>query len=387
MKTKLNTTITIEALCKGFTYNELEGKGLFGLSGKLTIQPEYQRNYIYADGKKDVAVIQSILKGYPLGLIYFNQTGDDTFEVLDGQQRITSIGRFVQNKFAIMDKNGTPQYFSSLPKDKQDLILNTTLLVYECQGTESEIKEWFKTINIVGVPLNEQELLNAVYSGKFVTLAKATFSNSTNTNVQKWSAFIKGDVKRQEILACALDWVSSGNISEYMGKHRNDDNIKELETYFNGVIDWVSATFEAVKKEMCGLEWGKLYEKYKNTPYNPSTLSEQINTLYDDPSISNRKGIWEYVLGGRQEKRLLNIRIFDEKTKKQAYKKQTEQAQKQDVSNCPLCAIGDNANKSKIYTLKEMEADHVTAWSRGGESTIENCQILCITHNRAKGNR
>ena len=172
MDTYLNTEITIQALCDGFVYNELEGKGLFGLSGKLTIQPEYQRNYIYADGKKDVAVIESILKGYPLGLIYFNQTDEDRYEVLDGQQRITSIGRFLTKKFAIME-DGKPLYFDSLPIEQQEKILNTKMLIYICKGTEKEIKEWFKTINIAGIPLNEQELLNAVFSGEFVTLAKA----------------------------------------------------------------------------------------------------------------------------------------------------------------------------------------------------------------------
>ncbi|HFV4676842.1 TPA: DUF262 domain-containing protein [Escherichia coli] len=292
MKTQLDTSITVEQLCDGFVYNELEGKGLFGLSGKLTIQPEYQRNYIYADGKKDVAVIQSVLKGYPLGLIYFNQPDkdtEDTFEVLDGQQRITSIGRFVTGKFAIIDDKGTPYYFHSLPQDQQEKIKQTTLLIYKCKGTESEIKEWFKTINITGVPLNEQELLNAVYSGKFVTLAKAEFSNSANSNVQKWSAYIKGNVKRQEILECALNWVSKGNISEYMNAHRNDDNIKELKTYFNSVIDWVNTTFTEVKKEMCGLEWGRLYETYKDKPYNPGELATQINKLYQDDSVKTLK--------------------------------------------------------------------------------------------------
>lgn len=387
MKTQLNTQITVEQLCEGFVYNELEGKGLFGLNGRLTIQPEYQRNYIYADGKKDVAVIRSILKGYPLGLIYFNQTADDKFEVLDGQQRITSIGRFVKDKFAIMDENNIPLYFSSLPKDKQALILNTTLLIYQCQGEESEIKEWFKTINIAGVPLNDQELLNAVYSGRFVTLAKAEFSNSQNANIQKWSAFVKGTVNRQDFLACALDWVSQGNISEYMSHHRNDDNINELKTYFNTVIDWVSTTFVEVKKEMCGLEWGRLYRTYGKTPYNPTELASKVTALYEDPSVENRKGIWEYLLGGEQDKRLLGIRMFDEKTKKEAYKKQTEKAKTSGVSNCPLCAVGENANKNKIWTLKEMEADHVTAWSKGGLTGIENCEMLCITHNRSKGNR
>ena len=180
MKTTLRTEITVAEICDGFVYNAFEGKGLFGLSGKLTIQPEYQRNYIYAadGGKREAAVIESILQGYPLGLIYFNKVAENKFEVLDGQQRITSIGRFVKDKFAIKDSGGMPQYFSSMAADKQNLILDAKLLIYECEGQESEIKDWFKTINIAGVPLNEQELLNAVYSGKFVTLAKETFSNS-----------------------------------------------------------------------------------------------------------------------------------------------------------------------------------------------------------------
>ncbi|MCE1165677.1 MAG: DUF262 domain-containing protein, partial [Bacteroidetes bacterium] len=170
MRTILRTNITVKDICEGFVYNELEGKGLFGLSGKLTIQPEYQRNYIYADGKKDVAVIESILKGYPLGLIYFNKINGKNFEVLDGQQRITSFGRFVTEKFAIKDENGIEQYFSGIAIDKQKKILETKLLIYECEGEESEIKEWYRTINIAGIPLNNQELLNAVFSGPFVTL-------------------------------------------------------------------------------------------------------------------------------------------------------------------------------------------------------------------------
>lgn len=168
MISTLRTDITIKDICEGFVYNEYEGKGLFGLAGTLTIQPEYQRNYIYADGKKDVAVIESVIKGYPLGLIYFNKTSDGKFEVLDGQQRITSIGRFLTGKFALKDIHGMEQYFSGLAADLQDKILETKLLIYECEGTETEIKEWFKTINITGIPLNEQELLNAIYSGTFV---------------------------------------------------------------------------------------------------------------------------------------------------------------------------------------------------------------------------
>ena len=387
MKTTLKTDITVKDICEGFVYNELEGKGLFGLSGKLTIQPEYQRNYIYADGKKDVAVIESILSGYPLGIIYFNKVAEDQFEVLDGQQRITSFGRFITNKFAIQDENGMEQYFGGFAADKQKKILGTKLLIYECEGEESEIKEWFKTINIVGIPLNQQELLNAIYSGPFVTLAKAEFSNSQNAYVQKWSAYIKGSVNRQDFLARALDWVSKGNLDNYMSLHRSDTNITELKTYFNSVIDWVATIFIDVEKEMRGLEWGRLYESYHKTPYDPNQVSTEVHKLYADPYIKNRKGIFEYILGRSKDKKLLNVRVFDEATKKTVYSQQTKAAKAKGESNCPLCAIGHDANKDKIWAQKEMDADHVTAWSKGGATSIQNCQMLCKTHNRAKGNR
>jgi hypothetical protein len=387
MKTTLRTEITVKEICDGFVYNKLEGKGLFGLAGKLTIQPEYQRNYIYADGVRDVRVIESILKGYPLGLIYFNKPSADALEVLDGQQRITSFGRYVTGKFAIKDENGMEQYFDGIAKEKQELILNTKLLIYECEGTESEIKEWFKTINIAGVPLNEQELLNAVYSGQFVTLAKAKFSNSQNANVQKWSAYISGSVDRQAFLEQAFEWVSKGKIGDYMSKHRKDDNINELETYFNSVIDWVSSVFIDVESEMCGLEWGRLYELYHNKPYSPKDVSEKVKSLYADPYVKSRRGIFEFILGGSTDFKLLDVRVFDEATKKVVYTKQTTEATRKEISNCPLCAHGQNANKTKLWKLAEMDADHVSAWSKGGTTKIENCEMLCKTHNRAKGNK
>ena len=380
-------TYTVREICNGFIYNELEGKGLFGLGGKLTIQPEYQRNYIYADGKKYVAVIQSILKGYPLGLISFNKVADDKFEVLDGQQRITSIGRYVTGKFAVKDQNDLEQYFSGLPQELQDKILNTELLIYECQGSESEIKEWFKTINIAGVPLNNQELLNAVYSGSFVTLAKAEFSNSQNANIQMWSAYISGNVNRQDYLATALDWVSHGHVGDYMSQHRYDDNINELKAYFTSVIDWASSVFIDVKNEMCGLEWGRLYEQYHQNAYNPAEVSQKLHELYADPFVTNKRGIAEYILGGCSDTKLLNIRIFGEADKQTVYEQQTSTAREQGVSNCPLCAMGNDANHDRIWKLSEMDADHVTAWSKGGSTDISNCQMLCKTHNRAKGNK
>ena len=387
MKTVLNTTLTIKDICEGFVYNEYEGKGLFGLGGKLVIQPEYQRNYIYADGKKDVAVIESIIKGYPIGLIYFTKVSDDKYEILDGQQRITSIGRFITKKFPIIGDDGVPHYFNGLASDLQQKIYDTKLTIYECSGTESEIKAWFKTINIAGVPLNEQELSNAIHSGPFVTLAKAEFSNSQNANIQKWSAYISGDVKRQDYLHTALKWVSHNNIDAYMSSHRYDTNINELKTYFNTVIDWVSSVFIDVESEMRGLEWGELYEKYHSKAYNPSDVHDLIDKLYSDLFVHNRKGIFEYILGGCVDTKLLEIRVFDEVTKQTVYRKQTAEANSNHKSNCPLCAIGNDLNKNRIYKLNEMDADHVTAWSKGGSTDIKNCQMLCKTHNRAKGNK
>lgn len=387
MITTLKTHITVKDICDGFVYNELEGKGLFGLSGKLTIQPEYQRNYIYASdgGKKEAAVIESVLKDYPIGLIYFNKVSDSNLEVLDGQQRITSLGRFVTGKFAIKDDDGNEQYFSGMAKDKKSKILETKLLIYECEGTETEIKSWFKTINIAGVPLNDQEFLNAIFSGPFVTLGKEEFSNSRNANIQKWSTYISGSADRQDFLKCALDWVSKGNIDDYMSSHRFEKNINELKNYFNSVLDWVSSVFTDIESEMCGLEWGRLYEVYHAKAYSPAKVSAEVKKLFDDPYVKNRKGVFEYILGGSVDTKLLEVRVFDEATKKSVYATQT--AKSKSKSNCPLCALGHDANKTKIWKLPEMDADHVAAWSKGGATKAKNCQMLCKTHNRAKGNR
>jgi len=393
MKTTLRTDITVKQICEGFVYNELEGKGLFGLAGKLTIQPEYQRNYIYAKENREIAVIESILKGYPLGLIYFNtvaENGAKRFEVLDGQQRITSIGRFLTGKFAIQDANGMQQYFSGLAKDLQEKILNTVLLIYECEGEETEIKEWFKTINIAGIPLNQQEIYNAIYCGEFVTKAKEEFSNSRNANVQKWRAYVKGDIYRQDFLATALEWISCAkgtDIESYMSSHRHNENIDELKTYFNSVIDWINGVFIDVEREMCGLEWNRLYETYHTTAYNPQEIHQKVQELYADSYVRNHKGIFEYVLGGCVDTKLLDVRVFDEATKKTVYKQQTADAKKSGKSNCPLCCLGHENTSRKVWELKDMDADHVTAWSKGGATDIKNCQLLCKSHNRAKGNK
>lgn len=382
----------VAEVMEGFEYSELEAKGLFGLDGKLTIQPEYQRNYVYDDGKKDAAVIESILKGFPLGLIYFNCVGDNNFEVLDGQQRITSIGRFVTGKFAIVDEQGREQTYSSLPEEIQEKIREYELLVYKCEGTEAEIKQWFQTINIAGVPLTPQELRNAIYSGPFVTSAKEIFSDSKSSDQIRWGYYVKGDPRRQEVLEVALEWVarkSGKSIDGYMAENRYSEDTSELSEYFNSVVDWVTATFEGTPdKSMRGLKWDELYEEFQDSEYESEALTKRVNTLLLDDQVKNKGGIYHFVLAGEDPDltNLLQVRVFDNATKRRQYVVQTELAQKNGESNCSLCAVGKGSNKTRIYLLKEMEADHIEAWSKGGRTTEENCEMLCIKHNRAKGN-
>lgn len=388
MKTTLHTDWTVGDVCKGFIYDKNENKGLFGLDGKLIIQPEYQRNYIYGDGKRDVAVVESLLKGYPLGLIYFVLNKDGMYEVLDGQQRITSFARFVNQTWPFaVEVDGKPRYFESLDADQKRLILDAPLTIYVCEGEPSEIQAWFETINIAGVPLVKQELRNAAYHGPFVTKARAVYSNTGNANMNRWQTYIAGDPKRQAILERALDWASGGDIDGYMALHRYDTEIDELKNRFDTVIDWVDSIFDYTGKEMCGLEWGRLYDSYHGKAYSRDHVAERVEALLDDPQVTSKKGVFEYVLGGECDTSLLNVRVFDERTKKAVYAAQTKAAKDVGESNCPLCAVGHDANKARIYKLGEMDADHVTAWSRGGATDASNCQMLCKTHNKAKGNR
>lgn len=390
MKTTLKPFKVREVL-DGFTYSESENKGLFGLSGRLVIQPEYQRHYIYGEGGKDVAVIESMLRSYPLGLIYFNVGADEgLYEVLDGQQRITSIGRFLTGKVSV-PVNGREQTFSSLPEDVRERLLDSELLVYVCEGSEGEIKEWFQTINIAGSPLNDQEILNAVYSGPFVTAAKAEYSNSQNPTMHKWQAYVKGNPKRQEVLAVALKWVAAHkqvSVGDYLAQHRHDKDITEMKSHFDSVIGWVSTVFPgAPDKKMAGLDWGRLYRTYHATPYNPTQMGNDVQALMADGAVSNKKGIYEYLLSGRSKPELLSVRVFPDDVKRTRYAQQTQEAESKGESNCPTCAGQENNNKTRIYDLAEMEADHVTAWSKGGSSDLANCQMLCSHHNEAKGNK
>lgn len=388
MKTTLHTDWTVGDVCKGFVFDRNEGKGLFGLDGQLIIQPEYQRNYIYGDGKRDVAVVESLLKGYPLGLIYFVKNADGMYEVLDGQQRITSFARYVNKSWPFaVELDGKPRYFDSLDADQQKLIVDASLTIYVCEGEPSEIQAWFETINIAGVPLVDQELRNAAYHGPFVTKAREVFSNTGNANMNRWQTYVSGDPKRQAILETALEWVSDGNIDDYMAQHRYDADIDDLKNHFDTVVDWVDSVFEYTGSEMCGRKWGRLYREYHKNAYSKDKVAERVNALLDDSQVGDKKGIFEYVLGGEVDSRLLNIRVFDKKTIKAVYRKQTAEAEAQGVSNCPLCAIGHDANAKRIYKESEMDADHVTAWSKGGSTTESNCQMLCKTHNKSKGNR
>lgn len=404
MKTTLHTDWTVGDISKGFVYDKNDGKGLFGLNGKLVIQPNYQRNYLYGDGKRDKAVINSILKGYPLGLMYFVKTEDGKYEVLDGQQRITSFARFVSGSwgFSVEGPDGKQYTFDSLDTDLQDLVKNTKLTIYVCEGTPSEIQSWFRTVNIVGVSLTPQELRNAAYHGPFVSAARKEFSNASNSNVARWQTYAKGDLTRQGLLETVLDWVSYGKgdadfrkkdkdyrIDQYMSDHRQDKDIKEMKDYFDSVIDWVSNLIDYYGKEVRGVKWNQLYEEYHNNSYDHEKINDEINRLLKDDAVTNKKGIFEYALESDDEKdtSILHVRIFDKRLARKVYDQQTAEAKANGVSNCPLCALSNNKSKrTKIYPFNQMEADHVTAWSKGGDTTLENCQMLCRTHNRAKGN-
>jgi Protein of unknown function DUF262 len=347
---------TVSEIVDGFVYDDLEGKGLFGLGGRLVIQPEYQRNYIYADGKRDVAVIESMLAGLPIGLLYFRRNDDGTLEVLDGQQRITSIGRFTTGLFSLTRPDGVHQHFGSLDDEQRTALRDYTILAYECEGTETEIKQWFNTINIVGVPLNEQEIRNAAYCGPFVTAGRKVFSNRQNSPVMKRAeVFMTGSVLRQDYWRQALSWVSEGNVDEYMSVHRHDADASGVETFFRTTVDWALNLFE-VAPEMRGLDWGALYRKYRATPYNPAHVRARVAALLDDPAVRNRKGVYEYVLGGESAPRLLDVRVFEPVTKKQAYKAQTDAAHAAGTSNCPLCAESGTTARTRIYKASEMEA-------------------------------
>lgn len=353
--------ITIKELTNG--YQDNQENGVVGYNGKLDIRPPYQREFIYKDKQRD-AVIDTIIKNFPLNVMYWAVREDGNFEVIDGQQRTISIGQYVEGDFAF---NG--RYFHNLQKDEQEKILNYKLMVYFCSGPDSEKLEWFKTINIAGEKLTDQELRNAVYSGSWVSDAKRYFSKTGCPAYGIGGDYLNGTAIRQDYLETAIRWISNDNIELYMAKNQHEANSNELWLYFQSVINWVKIVFSNYRKEMKGVDWGLLYNAYKDTKYDAKKIETEVEKLMEDEDVGNKKGIYEYILT-RKEK-YLNIRAFSPNQKREAYEKQK--------GICPIC--------KKHYEIEEMEGDHITPWHEGGPTISENCQMLCKEDNRRKSGK
>jgi len=351
--------ITVKELTNGFQDNE--ENGVIGFGEKLDIRPPYQREFVYKDKQRE-AVIDTVTKNYPLNVMYWADNGNGTFEVIDGQQRTISICQYVNGDFAYFFK-----YFHNLQKDEQEQILNYKIMVYICSGTDSEKLDWFKTINIAGEKLTEQELRNAVYSGSWVSDAKRYFSKNSRPKIG--DEYLYGTANRQEYLETAIDWISKGNIVVYMANHQHDPTAIDLWNYFQTVIGWTKSTFPNYRKEMKGISWGLLYNEFKDQKLDPKKLEQQISELMQDEDISNKRGIYEYVLTGKE--RHLNIRAFTDNQKREAYERQK--------GICPVC--------TEHYEIGGMEADHITPWHLGGKTSADNCQMLCKDDNRRKSGK
>lgn len=367
------------------SYEDNDDLGVRAFSGKLDVRPPYQREFVYKDKQRD-AVLKTLRRGFPLNVMYWAVRADGTFEVIDGQQRTISICQYVEGDFSI-EVDGHQLAFHNLQPDQQDEILDYELMVYLCTGTDSEKLGWFKTINIAGEKLTDQELRNAVFHGPWVSAAKKHFSKNGCPAYAIASDYLSGSPIRQEYLETAIEWINDGDIEGYMRKHQFDPNANELWLYFKEVINWVETTFPNKRSQMKSVEWGPLHTTYKDQKLDPTKLEERINALMSDHDVKRKVNIYEFVLGGESDTKLLEVRAFDEKTKLAAYGKQTASAEAAGTSNCPMCATSTNSNATRIYQLSEMDADHVTAWSKGGATYITNCEMLCVPHNRSKGNR
>ena len=356
--------ITVRELVED--YQDNEENGVVGYGGKLDIRPPFQREFVYND-KQQKAVIDTVSKGFPLNVMYWAVRDNDEekpFEIIDGQQRTLSICKYINSEFSFKDL-----YFHNLEEDQKKEILDYPLTVYVCEGTDSEKLEWFKTINIAGEELTDQELRNAVYHGSWVTDAKRYFSKTGCPAYQIGSDYMNGTPIRQDYLETVIKWISGNKIEDYMGKNQHEKNAQDLWVYFTNIIEWIKSVFPEYRREMKGLPWGELYNEYKNTNLDPEELEEKIIELFKDDDVTNNKGIYLYLLTGKE--RHLNIRTFDNRQKRKAY---TEQK-----GICPIC-------KEK-FKIEEMEADHITPWSEGGKTIVENCQMLCKECNRRKSNK
>lgn len=353
--------ITVRELTEGYE-NDGE-KGVRGYAGKLDIRPPYQREFVYSDAQRE-AVIDSVTQGYPLNVMYWADREDGTFEVIDGQQRTVSLCQYVNGDFS-----HNMRFFHNLTDDEQAVILDYPLMVYVCKGTDSEKLAWFRVINIAGERLYEQELLNAVYCGPFVTDAKRYFSKRGCVAQKLGADYLEGKVERQDYLATALDWISNGCTEGYMATHQHDANATALWLHFNAVITWVKATFPTYRKEMKKVDWGNLYARFGEQTLDAKALEAKVARLMADSDVQKKAGIYAYVLDG--DERNLNIRTFDDNTKREVYERQK--------GICAKCG--------KHFDIKEMEADHITPWSQGGHTVIDNCQMLCKACNRRKSDK
>jgi hypothetical protein len=366
--------IPIRELVKDYVNSDEEG--VQGYGGKLDIRPKYQREFVYKDEQRN-AVIDTIRQDFPLNVMYWVKNSEDSFEVLDGQQRSISICEYVQNNFSIEYK-----MFGNLTKDEQEQILNYELRVYFCEGSDSEKLKWFKVVNIAGAVLTKQELRNAVYTGSWLTNAKAYFSKTSCAAYLIGGQYLNGAAIRQEYLETALDWIwrtetiqtTDGikpleSIEDYMAKHQHDPDALPLWSYFQSLITWVGGKFSNYRKEMKGIDWGFLYNTFKDKPLDAAALEKEIARLMKDDDVSNKKGIYAYVLD--DDERHLNIRVFTDNMKREAYERQQ--------GNCNKC--------HKHFKYEAMEGDHIDPWHSGGKTNSGNCQMLCQPCNRRKSGK
>lgn len=350
--------ITVRELVAG--YEDKNEGGVSGYDGKLNIRPPYQREFIYKDKQRD-AVIHTLTREFPLNVMYWAVCDDGTYEVIDGQQRTISICQYVEGDFAFNDR-----YFHNLQADEQEQILNYKLMIYLCSGNDSQKLEWFKTINIAGEKLTDQELRNAVYAGPWLSDAKRYFSKTDCAAYNIGGDYLNGSPIRQDYLETIIGWIGNGQIEAYMAKQQKKPNANELWLYFQSVISWVKTTFVMFRKEMKGVEWGYLYAEFKDGEFDSAKLEAEICLLMEDEDVTKKKGIYAYVL--TRKERHLSIRAFSDNQKREAYERQK--------GICTVC--------KKHYEISEMEADHITPWHDGGKTSAVNCQMLCKEDNRRK---
>lgn len=373
MKIEL-TKVTVREVAKNYRDNNEEG--VVGYDGKLNIRPKYQREFVYKEKQRD-AVMATIRKGFPLNVMYWAVNEDGTFEVLDGQQRTISFCQYAAGDFST-NVDGHPMYMHNLTQPQKDEILDYELMVYVCEGNDQDKLDWFKTINIAGEKLTPQELRNAVYTGPWLTHAKSIFSKTNGPAYGLSNKYVTAATIRQELLETALDWKSGGKVEQYMADHQHDPNANELWTYFQNVIQWVQQTFTTYRaKEMKGVEWGPLYDRYKDQLFNTGELEGRAAKLMQDPDVTSKKGIYTYLLTA--EERHLSIRQFDDRDKRAAYERQGRKC-----ANGTHCRTPGNQDGQLDFEIDKLEGDHITPWSKGGKTLAENCQMLCLPCNRDK---